>query len=279
MKPAPFDYARPSTLADALALLRDQDLAVKLLAGGQSLGPMLNLRLAQPDLLIDITAVPELLRVGTDGDGLVIGACVTHADIEDGRVPDPTGGALPAVSGAIAYRAVRNRGTIGGSLAHADPAADWISALAALGAHAIIRGPAGERRLPAERFMAGVFEAALAPDELLEAIHVPRLSPQRRWGFYKFCRKAGEFAQAIGAVLFDPERAVCRAVIGAVESTPIVVPDAAPLFGGRPEDGLARTYDPARAATLLDQKGIRDPFERQIHLAALERAVRVASRP
>jgi carbon-monoxide dehydrogenase medium subunit len=252
---------------------------VKLLAGGQSLGPMLNLRLAQPDLLVDITAVPELLRIETDGDGLLIGACVTHADIEDGRVPDPTGGALPAVAGAIAYRAVRNRGTIGGSLAHADPAADWISALAALGADAVVRGRAGQRRLPVEQFMAGVFEPALESDELLEAIRVPRLSPGRRWGFYKFCRKAGEFAHAIGAVLFDPERTVCRAVIGATESTPIVVPDAAPLFAGRPEDGLARNYDSALATTLLDEKGKRDPFERQIHLIALERAVRLASRP
>jgi aerobic carbon-monoxide dehydrogenase medium subunit len=279
MKPAPFDYARPSTLAEAIALLSCEDLSVKLLAGGQSLGPMLNLRLVQPDLLVDITAVPDLLRAESDGDGLVLGACVTHADIEDGRVPDPTAGALPAVARAIAYRAVRNRGTIGGSLAHADPAADWISALAALGAAAILRGPAGQRRLPVERFMAGVFEAALEPDELLEAVHVPRLSPHRRFGFYKFCRKAGEFAHAIGAVLFDPDRAVCRAVIGATESTPIVMADAAPLFGGRPKDGLALTYDSARAARLLDEKGMRDPFERQIHLAALERAVHLASRP
>jgi aerobic carbon-monoxide dehydrogenase medium subunit len=278
MKPAPFDYARPSTLADAIALLRSEGRSVKLLAGGQSLGPMLNLRLAQPDLLVDITAVPDLLRIETDGDGLLIGACVTHADIEDGRVPDPTGGALPAVAGAIAYRAVRNRGTIGGSLAHADPAADWISALAAIGADAVVRGPAGQRRVPVEQFMAGVFEPALESDELLEAIRVPRLSPSRRWGFYKFCRKAGEFAHAIGAVLFDPERAVCRAVIGATESTPIVVPDATPLFAGRPEDGLARNYDSAFAATLLDEKGKGDPFERQIHLIALERAVHLASR-
>jgi aerobic carbon-monoxide dehydrogenase medium subunit len=278
MKPAPFDYARPSTLSEVIALLQREDLSVKLLAGGQSLGPMLNLRLAQPDLLVDITGVPELLCAETDGDGLLIGACITHADIEDGRVPDPTGGALPAVAAAIAYRAVRNRGTIGGSLAHADPAADWTSALATLGAEAIVRGPAGQRRLPVEGFMAGVFEAALRPDELLEAIHVPRLSRRRRWGFYKVCRKAGEFAQAIGAVLHDPERAVCRAVIGATESTPIVVVDAAPLFGGRPEDGLAAGYDPTRAAALLDEKGMRDPFERQIHLAALRRAVELASR-
>jgi aerobic carbon-monoxide dehydrogenase medium subunit len=279
MKPAPFDYARPSTLADTIALLKRDDLWVKLLAGGQSLGSMLNLRLAQPDLLVDITAVPDLLRVETEDDGLLIGACVTHADIEDGRVPDPTDGALPAVARAIAYRAVRNRGTIGGSLVHADPAADWISALAALGADAVVRGPAGQRRLPVEQFMAGAFEAALEPDELLEAIRVPRLSPRRRWGFYKFCRKAGEFAQAIGSVLYDPERAVCRVVIGATDSTPIVVPDATPLFGGRPEDGLALAFDSSYAAKLLDNKGMRDPFERQIHLVALKRAVHLASRP
>jgi aerobic carbon-monoxide dehydrogenase medium subunit len=279
MKPAPFDYARPSSLADAIALLRRADRSVKLLAGGQSLGPMLNLRLAQPDLLVDITAVPDLLRVERDDDGLLIGACVTHADIEDGRVPDPTDGALPAVARAIAYRAVRNRGTIGGSLVHADPAADWIAALAALGADALVRGPAGQRRLSVEQLMKGAFEAALAPDELLEAIRVPRLSPGRRWGFYKFCRKPGEFAQAIGAVLYDPERAVCRVVIGATEATPIVLSDAAPVFGGRPEDGLALTFDPSHAAGLLDHKGMRDPFERQIHLVALERAVQLASRP
>jgi aerobic carbon-monoxide dehydrogenase medium subunit len=278
MKPAPFEYARPSSLADALALLASEERVVKPLAGGQSLGPMLNLRLAQPDLLVDLTALPELRRAEEGGDGVVIGACVTHADIEDGRVPDPTGGALPEVARRVAYRAVRNRGTIGGSLAHADPAADWISALAALGAEVIVRGPAGPRRVPVERFMAGAFETALAPGELLEAIRVPRLSPRRRWGFYKFCRKAGEYAHAIGAVLVDPERAVCRAVIGATEATPIVVADAAALFGGRPE-GLAGTFERDIAAGLLDERGISDPFERQIHVVALERAVRLASAP
>jgi carbon-monoxide dehydrogenase medium subunit len=278
MKPAPFDYARPSSLADAIALLASEGRVAKPLAGGQSLAPMLNLRLAQPEVLVDITGVPELRRAEEGGDGVVIGACVTHADVEDGRVPDPTHGALPEVARAIAYRAVRNRGTIGGSLAHADPAADWISALAALGAEVLVRGPAGQRRLAVEALMTGAFETALAPGELLEAIRVPRLSPHRRWGFYKFCRKAGEYAHAIGAVLVDPEHAVCRAVIGATEAAPIVLADAAPLFGGRPE-GLAGTFERALAARLLEDSGIRDPFERQIHIVALERAVRLASAP
>jgi len=278
MKPAPFEYARASSLSDAIALLASEERVAKPLAGGQSLGPMLNLRLAQPEVLVDITRAPELRRADEDDDGVLIGACVTHADIEDGRVPDPTGGALVEVAGAIAYRAVRNRGTIGGSLAHADPAADWISALAALGAEVIVRGPAGQRRLPVERFMSGAFETALAPGELLAAIRVPRLSPRRRWGFYKFCRKAGEYAHAIGAVLFDPERAICRAVMGATEGAPIVVADAASLLGDRPER-LARTFERDIAAGLLEERGISDPFERQIHVVALERAVHLASTP
>src|SRR6185312_1436297 len=148
VKPVRFDYERPSDIATALALGAREDIVVKFLAGGQSLGPMLNLRLVQPDLLVDITAIPELKRFEQKGDVLFIGSCVTHADIEDGRVPDVTGGPMRAVAAGIAYRPVRNRGTIGGSLVHADPSADWITALAALGAQAVIRGPNGARRIP-----------------------------------------------------------------------------------------------------------------------------------
>ena len=124
---------------------------------------MLNMRLVQPDLLIDITGVEELRQVKEEADGLVIGACVTHSDIEDGRAPDVTGGALPSVARGIAYRAVRNRGTIGGSLTHADPSADWISFLAALGALVTLRGPRGARTIPVEDYMLGALEADSAP--------------------------------------------------------------------------------------------------------------------
>jgi carbon-monoxide dehydrogenase medium subunit len=273
MKPAPFDYARPLDLAGALALCARSDAAVRLLAGGQSLGPMLNLRLVQPDLLVDVTGVPELLRAEPDDDGLVLGACVTHADIEDGRVPDVTGGALPAVAGGIAYRAVRNRGTVGGSLAHADPAADWITALSALGAEVTIRSADGVRRLQVGRFIVGAFETAMQAGEILEAVRIPRLSRRARWGYWKFCRKAGEFAHAIGAVLWDPERSVCRAAIGAIDAPPIVLEDARDLFGGRPDGRLVDSYVPAVAAKLLDGRGLRDAYDRRVHLAALQRAV------
>ena len=133
----------------------------KIMAGGQSLGPMLNLRLVQPELIIDITGLAELKQADRDGDELVIGACVTHGDIEDGRVPDVTRKAMQRVAGGIAYRAVRNRGTIGGSLSHADPAADWVSALPALGAKVRLRSPSGHRDIAVEDFMTGALETAL----------------------------------------------------------------------------------------------------------------------
>jgi carbon-monoxide dehydrogenase medium subunit len=273
VKPVRFEYERPGDLAGALALNRREDLAVKILAGGQSLGPMLNLRLAQPDLLVDITAIPELKRVEVSADGITVGACVTHADFEDGRVPDVTGGALPRVARGIAYRAVRTRGTIGGSLSHADPSADWSSSLAAIGAEVIIRGPAGQRRLAIEDFITGVFEVALEPGEILEAVRIPRLSRSARFGFYKICRKPGELALAIGAVLHDPERSVWRAVFGATGSTPIVVADAASLFGGNPGTGGAAAFDSGAAANVLAAAGMTDRYDNQIHVAALKRAI------
>ena len=117
--------------------------SAKIIAGGQSLGPMLNLRLVEPQLIVDITGLAELKQVERRGDELVLGACVTHADIEDGRIPDVTRGAMQGVAANIAYRAVRNRGTVGGSLSHADPAADWVSALSALGAKLTLRSLCG----------------------------------------------------------------------------------------------------------------------------------------
>src|SRR5580700_10812067 len=233
MKAAPFAYERPANMNAALALMAKANGVTKIIAGGQSLGPMLNLRLVQPDLIIDIAGLAELRRAERRGDELVIGACVTHGDIEDGRIPDVTRGAMQRVAGAIAYRAVRNRGTIGGSLSHADPAADWVSALSALGATVMLRSVAGVRDLAVEEFVTGALESALQPGEIVEAVRVPVMTPSARWGYVKACRKPGEFAHAIAAVLIDPEAATARAVIGALDAAPIVLGDAAALFGGR----------------------------------------------
>lgn len=272
MKPVNFEYARPADLSAAIALGGRNDATVKFIAGGQSLGPMLNLRLVQPDLLVDITAIAELKHVEQTPDVLFIGSCITHADLEDGRVPDVTGGAMRAVAAGIAYRAVRNRGTIGGSLVHADPSADWLSALAALGAQAVVRGPRQERRIPVETLMTGVFECGLAGDEMLTGIEVHRLSSGARWGFYKYSRKTGEFAHAIGAYVDDPDRSICRAVIGAIGSRPIVFSDATSLLGGNSHGAIDRGLVESAMMT----HGITDAIDQQIHFACLRRAVEQA---
>ncbi len=274
MKPVNFAYQRPRHFGEAMGLLADGGAHAKVLAGGQSLGPMLNLRLVQPELIVDITALDELKRAEKLGDHLVLGACVTHADIEDGRVPDVTNGAMPAVAAGIAYRAVRNRGTIGGSLINADPSADWVSALAALGAEAVVRGAGGARSLAVEAFGTGALETVLESYELLEAIRVPAQSASAQWGYYKVCRKTGEYAQAIGAVLLDRPRNVFRAVIGATERKPLVLADARALFGG--SDDLAQ-FDRGAADAMLQSIGMTDALDRQIHTVALARAVRQAA--
>jgi aerobic carbon-monoxide dehydrogenase medium subunit len=276
VKPARFEYECPSDVAAAIALAERGD-GVKFIAGGQSLGPMLNLRLAQPDMLVDLTGIAALKQVKETADSLSIGACVTHADIEDGRVPDVARGLLLNVARGIAYRAVRNRGTIGGSVAHADPSADWIACLAVLGASVLVRGASGGRAIPIEDFVLGVFETALRPGELIEGVTVPRLSADARWGFYKICRKTGEFAEAIGAVLFDPARSLCRAVIGAIESRPIVFAGARELFRGMPEAGLAASFDQQVARRALTAAGLGDAIGQQIHVVALRRAIEQAS--
>lgn len=279
MKPSRFEYERPADLAGAIALNGRNDRVVKILAGGQSLVPMLNFRLAQPDMLVDITRIPELKHIEVSDDAMIVGACVTHADFEDGRVPDVTGGALSHVARGIAYRAVRTRGTIGGSLAHADPAADWSSSLAAIGADVILRGPAGARRVAIEQFITGVFEVSLEPGEIVEAVRIPRLSRSARFGYYKICRKPGELAQAIGAILHDPDRSVFRAVFGATASMPIVVANAASLFGGNARAGSPGAFDSNAAARVLTAAGMTDRFDNQIHVVAMKRAIDRANLP
>jgi carbon-monoxide dehydrogenase medium subunit len=273
MKAASFAYERPADLSALLGLMAKAEGMTKIIAGGQSLGPMLNLRLVEPDLIIDIAGLSELKQADRRGDELVIGACITHGDIEDGRIPDVTRGAMQRVAGAIAYRAVRNRGTIGGSLSHADPAADWISALAALGAKVTLRSLAGARHLAIADFVTRALESALQPGEIVEAVRVPAMMPSAQWGYVKACRKTGEFAHAIAAVLIDPESASARAVIGAVEAPPIVVADAAAFFGGRVTADFKRQFDARVADAILIKAGVANATDRHIHVAVLRRAI------
>ena len=267
MKPVAFDYVRPASVAEAVRMLAGNPGA-KVLAGGQTLGPMLNLRLAQPTLLVDITRIPELAAVTEDADAVTIGATVTHAAVEDGRVTDPTGGFLARVARGIAYRAVRNRGTIGGSLAHADPAADWLSCLSALGAHVMIAGAAGARRVGLAGFVRGAMDTELAGDELLVAVRIPKFSCAARFGFHKICRKTGEFADAIGVVAHDPERQLTRIAASTGVGPPVVI-DARDLLldGGE----LPGTGDLQQRLVHAGLAG--DAYDLKLHTVAVRRAI------
>ncbi len=260
MKPAPFAYQAVPSAKDARAYLASPD--AKAIAGGQSLGPMLNLRLARPALLVDIARTRDLRGVLEDGDVVTYGAAVTHADIEDGRVPDATPGWLRNAARHIAYRAVRNRGTIGGSLAHADPAADWVNIMTALGAMVLISGPHGDRSISMEQFILGPYATALAAGELISGVRVLRRSAKAQWGYAKFCRKEGDFAQASAAVLIDPERGEQRIVLGAIERAPACIPDPEAFLSGR------LSADDVVAQILPE----RDEASRALHAAMLEQA-------
>jgi carbon-monoxide dehydrogenase medium subunit len=277
MKAAAFAYERPTDLSAALALVARADVTAKIIAGGQSLGPMLNLRLVEPDLVIDISGLSELKFAERRGNELVIGACVTHGDIEDGRIPDVTRGAMQRVASAIAYRAVRNRGTIGGSLSHADPAADWVAALSALGAKVTLRSALGARDLFVGEFVTGALESALRADEILEAVRVPAMAASARWGYVKACRKSGDFAHAMAAVLIDPEYATARAVIGALDAAPVVLRDAAELFGGRITGDFKQQFDARVADAILTKAGVANAADRHIHVTVLQRAINEAA--
>jgi aerobic carbon-monoxide dehydrogenase medium subunit len=185
---------------------------------------------------------------------------------------------LARVAAGIAYRAVRNRGTIGGSLAHADPAADWVSALSALGAEVEIASYARKSRsIGIGEFVLGALDVALGADELVTAVRVPVLPSSARWGYVKHSRKVGEFAEAIGAVVIDPEKGCGRAVIGAVEAAPVVIEDARILFRGAIGPSFAGRFDASAADALLAAAGMSDPVDRHVHVTVLQRAVGRAS--
>jgi carbon-monoxide dehydrogenase medium subunit len=269
MKAASFDYIAPSTVAAALdALAGSEDGRV--MAGGQSLAPMLALRLAAPRLIVDLARIAELRQVERSGDRHVIGAMVTHAAIEDGIHDFADGGMLAAVAHGVAYRAVRNRGTMAGSVAHADPAADWPTALAALDAGVTVAGSGGQREIALGAFIRGAFATALAPGEIVTAITVPQLSPRARWGYYKICRKAGEFPDAIGAVVIDPERRFARIAMGALDGPPRLLDELAKRVAA---EGAAA----ANAGVVVEAvKAVApdlDAVDSRLHAVAVRRAL------
>jgi carbon-monoxide dehydrogenase medium subunit len=270
MKAPAVEYVRPNSLTEAVDLLARSLGEAQVIAGGQSLVAIMNLRVASPGLLIDIARLPELTAAADEGDAVSLGACVTHAAIEDGRVPDPSRGLMPRVAAGLAYRAVRNRGTIGGSLALSDPAAEWPVVLTALDAEIVVRGPRGQRSVKCAEFTTGIFETQLQHDEIIESARIQKLSADARWGYVKLCRKAGEFANALAVAIADRSRGHCRIVLGAANGTPLVLHETAKLVfkGGREDVRDAVAADLDRAA---DRHF--DEFQRNLHMIAAMRAV------
>jgi carbon-monoxide dehydrogenase medium subunit len=204
--PAPFDYQRVSSVDEAIGALAERGDEAKLLAGGHSLLPLMRLRLAMPTLLVDIGRV-EALSYVEDGGGVVrIGALTRHHDLEASELLREQVPLLAHVAGQIGDPAVRHRGTIGGSIAHGDPASDLPAALLALRAILVARGPGGEREIAADDFFTSFLETALGPDEVLTEIRVPA-EPGAGWAFEKFNRRAQDWAiVGVAAVLADGDR-------------------------------------------------------------------------
>ena len=270
MKPADFAYTRAVTLEDALGSFASSTMG-RVIAGGQSLGPMLNLRLAEPKELIDVSRLAELRRARIEGDRLAIGACVTHAEIEDGKIPDVTLGLMRYVASGIAYRAVRNRGTIGGSIAHADPAADWLTTTIALDASLLLLGGAGQREVRVSDFVRGALDTAIGEGEIITYVLVPGLSSDARWGHAKYAKKLGDFAQSMAVAVVDPDARSCPRCNGTARSAAkadvqhIRTPGRAGLRTAPPDLGAAIEADLTHAQI--------DMGDWSMHRAILARAV------
>jgi carbon-monoxide dehydrogenase medium subunit len=228
MRPAAFEYHRPSTLDEALALL-DGDGETRAIAGGHSLLPMMKLRLATPDALVDLAGIPGLDGIERDGDGLRIGALVTHDTVARSGLVAEACPVLAETAGGIGDQQVRNRGTIGGSVAHADPGADYPTVLKALGATITVAGAGGTRDLAADDFFVGLFETALEGGELVTSVHVPAVTGA---AYVKHAHPASGYAVVGVAAAVAVSGGTCtaaRVVVGGATATPV---DASGAAGG-----------------------------------------------
>jgi carbon-monoxide dehydrogenase medium subunit len=272
MKAAPFEYIRPKTVVEASAALAQHGVTTAAIAGGQSLVPMLNLRAALIDLLVDISRLDELKAVAETPTDLQIGALTSHAAIEDGKTPDLFNGLLRRVAGQISYRAVRHHGTIGGSVALADPAADWPGCLIALGAGVRVSGPKGTRSQPVKDFVLGTYETTLTPGEIVLGFDVPRPSAPLRWGYAKVVRKSGAFADSIAFVVAPGREGPVSVVLAAAGPRPCTLPavDQYLQTGAGSEDALRA----AIAADLAIHVPGADAYQKRLHTATILRAIR-----
>lgn len=240
MKPGKFTYHAPESLDAALQLLDEFGDDAKVIAGGQSLVPVMNLRLAQPEHLIDINAVSELVGIGEEGDHITIGSLTRHAEVESSILLANRCALLPAAARRIGHLAIRNRGTIGGSLCHADPAAEWSLVAILLDAQIFLHSIRGNRQAQAADFIRSVYTVDLEVDEILTAVAFPPLDAGEGWSIYQICRRSGDFAivSVATTLSLDPYGNVerLRLSLGGMDATPFRLGDVEQSASGKKPD-------------------------------------------
>jgi 2-furoyl-CoA dehydrogenase FAD binding subunit len=237
MKPSAFEYFNPQSVQEAIDLLNRYGDEAKIIAGGQSLVPMMNFRLARPEILIDINGIKELEYIKTEGNELVIGALTRERDIEQNPLVLEKWPFLSKAISFIGHSAIRNRGTIGGSLVHADPSAEIPTSLCALNGKIKVVGPSDEKILQPEEFFLTYLTTSLEPSDLLVEVRITALPKKTGWSFMELSRRSGDFAiVAVGILLFMEKAGVCkeaRISMGGVAPTPIRAEEAEALLGGQ----------------------------------------------
>jgi len=255
MKLPPFEYACPTSISEAVALLASHDGEAKPLAGGQSLVPMMAFRVASPSLLVDLRKLAELRQIGITQDGVTLGAMVRWRDIlEDARLKTAHPLLVAAVE-HVAHYQIRNRGTVGGSIAHADPAAEMPGVVVTCDAQIAVMGKTGARTIAAGDFFLGPLMTALKPDEIITEIRLPAWPAKRRFGFQEFARRRGDFAMAAAAVFYDDDSGKARnahvGVIG-VADRPLRLPSVEAVLDGQKIDDAVIAKAEAAASAAVD---------------------------
>jgi aerobic carbon-monoxide dehydrogenase medium subunit len=280
MKPAPFIRHVPRTVAEAVEILsRVAPQDGRVLAGGQSLVPIMAFRLARPAHLVDINDIAELGKIASDGKTLSIGACVRHAAFHKAVVDNPLGVLLSNVARHIAHVPIRTRGTFCGSIAHADPSAEWCLVAATLDATMLAKSTRGERLIAAKDFFEGIMTTALADDELLAEVRLPLLPPDTKFGFNEFNRRAGDFAMSAALVTYrlaGGTIADARVGVGGAESFPRRIAKAENLLEGQaPGDKVFRAAAEAaaKAVDAMEDHQTSADYRRDLVRAVVRRAL------
>lgn len=274
MKPAPFEYHRAASVADAISLLVELGEDSKLVAGGQSLVPMMSFRLARPEHVIDITGIPGLAEVSLDGSDLALGALTTHQHVLESEVVRRSPGhrIIAATMRHVGHLPIRTRGTVGGSIAHADGSAEWPLLAVLLDATVVANGPSGERHIAAQDLFFGLYTTSLEPEEIITRVVFP--AARGRTGFAEYGLRHGDFALAsAGVVLPSPDGQGTRVVVSGAAPAPSRLPAVEEaLTGGDVTDEVLHTATTAA----LDALDADDDYQRDLVTTMVTRAVKEA---